>query len=898
MSESLFDSLIDIIHNALDNNPEINKGPQDQLLEIEENNPTELFANCAQIVNTDDDPRIDSNVYNMALILLTRLLDYNKRGSVLADFWTNLDDPIKSSVRTAAIRSILFEASETANIGAVFFARLFNVDYEIFEVGDYLYDFLTNQNQFNDFHRLSALKALAQLVDPNNVVHDDDHINKLNEIVHRIASECLIHFFESLSQFSIEFSLELLSTISTLFLNIPPTHNESKEFIQRLFITLPDLFSICEDNQIFESLYRMLYSIIISTYDIDDYYTNNIITVESIVSFGENGLSCSDDFLQSTLKFWIELLTWEKDRFDLNVKNEKFCKAYEENIKSQPTFLKLPQPLPYRGIGNLAVERITKHIIQLAATIDEKSTDPEDPEFPENCMYACNILERLFNFNPQIVFDEVKDFWDSTKDAEEWTLQHARCIIPHIFCKNQFITIPGLRDFVLSTTNYIIPFLTNHDTVLRIVESGFYTLYLIEKRYENVRSKEIFEQIINAINTQQSRHRTIAKRCLEVIKEIIIKSKSVDKAFHSQIEEPVFNIIGDILSVDEYAEDEELIRICYLTLFQYIKESSEYCFDSMQNRIIQIIKDISTLSSQSLDDLPSPSLYHTLIQTKLWLLSGIFRRFKDRLPDQSIGVAKTLFQIMEYPTTENLREEILTCLFDIILAVPKENEDVKNKIIEYVQRSFESGDPSLATTAINALSFIFERYQENANDKLNDALTSIFNILDDDTFPADYKPRILFSLARILKSVSKKLTSELRQNLFEQIDKYISFDFDLRSVEDVKFFNDVYASAYMCFGSILSGMHTEDINFINFRNFFKNLIKPLNRLAKVTPIINNTIWCICMFLENALPVFGRKGNIFLNYHCNYFICIWGTLEDEDPSLQRYSKEILKKIKES
>ena len=896
MTESILNSFIDLIHNSLDDNPEIKKAAQDQLTQIEESQPLELFQNCAAIINSDDHPKIDRSIYNMALSLLTRLLDYSKHGQTLFDFWQNLTEEVKTDVRTAAIRSILCEDKEISNIGYTFFARLFNIDLGDLKAGAYLHEFLSNNKGYNETHRLNAIRSISSLVSPENLTQDELHAKQIHEEIHQFEDDLLI-FMENISSYSSEFSVELLHSIGAVISNAEDfiKEEDGEAFVQRILSILPTLFPICEDANIFESLYQLYCTIIVSTYDIDKY--DSIITNEEVVSLGENGLTCTGDFLRKVLMFWIELLTWEKRRKDTNDQNARFCATYANKIKSPPTFLKMPPILPYKSIGELAAERITKPILEFATILDETSTDPEDPEDPEDCMYACNILERLFNFHPDLVYNEVKAFWEQTENTESWTLQHARCIIPHIFCKNPKITLPGLRDFVLGTVSYIGPFLSNPETILRIVESGFYTLYLIEKRYENIRDFDQLTTIFEAISAQQARHRTIAIRCLALLNEIIKKSKSVSKDFNAKLEEPIFNIIAEILSVDNYSEDEELIRSCYMTLFLYIKESADDIFDSMKDRITQIVTDISTLATQALDTVTNMSLHHTLIQTKLWLLTAIFRRFHVRLEQYSINVANTLFEVMAQPATENLHEEILMCLFDIILAVPKENEDVKNKILEYMPRSLDSGDPSLAQTAITALSFIFQRYQENVIDTLDDALTAIFNLLDDETFPADYKPKLLFALGRILKSVTRNLSSELRHKLFEQIDGYIKLDFDTSSLEDILFLNEIFASVYSCYSGILEGMSPEDINFMAPRQFFKNLINPLKKLAQLRPITNETIWCLAMFFDKAIQVFGRQGNIFLNYHSNFFICVWGIVSD-DISLQEYCKRTLKRLQES
>ena len=39
--------------------------------------------------------------------------------------------------------------------------------------------------------------------------------------------------------------------------------------------------------------------------------------------------------------YWIELLTWEKDRKEANLKNAEFRQTYEEKVKATPTYLNL-----------------------------------------------------------------------------------------------------------------------------------------------------------------------------------------------------------------------------------------------------------------------------------------------------------------------------------------------------------------------------------------------------------------------------------------------------------------------------------------------------------------------------------------------------------------------------
>jgi hypothetical protein len=400
---------------------------------------------------------------------------------------------------------------------------------------------------------------------------------------------------------------------------------------------------------------------------------------------------------------------------------------------------------------------------------------------------------------------------------------------------------------------------------------------------------------MTAFSIQLKRHPTNALRCLILIDEIIKKSKYVSAEFNAGLEEPVFAIVGEV--IESYPDNEELLRTSYVTLFLYIKTSADSVFETMQPRISTILDDLNTLFSQTLDETiqRSSSLHYTLIQTKLWLITGIFRRFGTRLDSVASVTADRLFGLMHTEGTEQWHEDILTTLFDVILALPSSNLTVKETLSSYIPFALQSGNPSLANTAIMAVSYIFQKFGGEVLDLYSNALDTIFQLLDDESYPAEQKPRLLGALSRILASVPEEQLDGDRTSLFEKVDSYISIPFPTDTPDEISFVNEMYAAVYLNYFALIKSIKPD--NPILGRQFYKNLINPLKKLAQLPTIEEDTMWSILQFLNTAIPVFGRRGNIFLNYHCNYFICVWGIISD-NISLREFAKRTLKSLRDA
>jgi hypothetical protein len=852
---------------------------------MEDNYPVDLFGNCSRII-LEFDESVERSVTKHALIELQRILDHERFGIALRDLWASLDLDLKESVRAAVVRGLLYEP-EIVRIAACVFAKLFNVDLAEMKAGEYIHTIFTTPTEYDDNNMAAALMAIAEIVTPQNRVIDQEHENAISEEMVKFMDD-IIGFMHEITDHSIEFSIALLDAVVSILSNCMSIVKDSP-LVPELMTLLPDLFPICENSDLFDRLFQILYNIAVQTYDIQEMH--EVVTVDAIINLGMQGLGVNDDFLKSVMLYWNELLEWEKKRLSANIKNAAFCCEYSEKIKSSPTYLKMPPQMEYRGFGEKAAEEISDRIIEIIGVIDHEDSGPEDIENPQSCMYACSILAKLFFFNPEIILEKVKAVWEAANpEDEDWTVLHAKAIIPYVLCTNK--PIKSLREFVLSVTEFLVGVILNEESVLRVVDSALYTLYQIEKTFENIRTIEQVNDLMQAFSIQQSRHPTNALRCLNLINEIIRKSNYVSKDFNAQLEEPVFKIVGEV--IEFYPDNEELIRTSYLTLFLYITNSSDSVFDSMAPRISTILDDLNVLITQTLDDSinRSQSLHYTLIQTKLWLITAIFRRFHSRLSDAATITSAKLFELMHSEGTEQWHEEILTTLFDVILALPGSNLTVKETLNSYIPFSIQSGNPSLVNTAIMAVSYIFQRFGNDVSDMLDSILTTIFELLDDETYPSDEKPKMLGALSRILKGVSDSI-GENRLRLLEKLDTYISMDFSTNTTDEIHFVNEMYASIYLNYSALIMKIDRNDP--ILCRQFYKNLINPLKKLAQLPFIDNDTIWSVLQFLHVAIPVFGRRGNIFINYHCNYYICIWGIISDEI-SLREYSKRVLKDIR--
>ena len=252
--------------------------------------------------------------------------------------------------------------------------------------------------------------------------------------------------------------------------------------------------------------------------------------------------------------------------------------------------------------------------------------------------HACKILELLFGFSRSTVFECVSGFFERTNGATDFPTLHTRCILPYIFC-NKGDSLRGLRDFVLGSASRIVPIVCDGESSMRLVDSGLYTLLQVEKRYENIRNANTFSRLTDALLVQQRRHRVLAKRALIFLTEIVKASKSVSAKFSEQIEGPVIAVTDGVLEC--YPEDEDLIKAAHAVLFLCIIECSGVRLEAMRERVPKIVDEIEGLARNATPE-KEQNLTQTRFRAKLWLLTGIFRRFQCNLTEEASSGARPL----------------------------------------------------------------------------------------------------------------------------------------------------------------------------------------------------------------------------------------------------------------
>ncbi|EAY19950.1 hypothetical protein TVAG_402040 [Trichomonas vaginalis G3] len=849
--------------------------------------PIDTLTNLASFLLSDNEEIATNAIAHASCIYMCQIIG-DPRKSKAQEFWKQLSDQTKAQLISAAQRSLLFTNSVGLQ-GACLLAKIFNYEPVQTNLAEYIKYILTDKN-FTEEHKKSVYALILELSYPSNVTRTDEK-SALIERILLDTEEFFMQNFAEMLNYDQSYQVAFLQMFNAYIAMIRP-ENIAGVYKPIYDIAEAQLFPNIQDDVVFLELYRLLYSMLINIYEEDNF--DELLEKERFIMCGVNGLSCNPPLLTQVLTFWLYVFKFERDILKQNREILKFRNFYSELIKNkEPNFLKLPEPRRFHNITDAAANEIIDILFNLIVP-DPNATDPEDRNDPDIHMWCCEILSVLADTYPPCL-EKVKDFCIQNLDDEKWEVQHAVAVLPFVYCQDDVVDkSSAYRAFILSMIPKLIEHLQSEETPIRLVETAIYTLTCITKYFAifSYGQTTNMESLMQGFMIQYNRHPQIAIRIMGFVNETMKFPPKIDE--NSKFDNFIIALHEAIK--EAYPQLQGVIRVNYKMLYLYMVKISKWDndYEKLKSMIETIFSNLQQLSIAAFDGSMEMSLRHTNTQCNLWLLTSLFRRYKDQLREISSPAAAKLFEMLK--SSEDMQEEILECLFTIINALPQEDNETQDRIIEYIPIAIGSNSPRLAVMSLTALSYLLKNLGERGSLIFDASLNEIFSLLDNVSFPVFFKSELLAALARVLDVYKEKISIPDMEQLFSKLYSYISIDWGEYLENQELLMNEMYDSIYKCYTALISTDHVRELYMDkpSLRKFFKRLVMPLRAYAgQVNDMSLETIESIAQFLDKMRQMFNRQANIYLNYFSNYFIIIWGMVQTQNLQTSKY--ESLKNI---
>lgn len=413
--------LAELFSHFLASDNELIKSTESEIHSFLQSNRLEFLCCCSAIIMNDSNQ--SQLVFFAIKFIIITLTPFDRPLDFVRNWWLNVNDELKSHIREALLRGILFKEDYVTNMASKAICTLALIDQiDFFPTIEKIVYLVHNEDeQYNsEQFQLSALFTLNEIIAPPYFgTLAQQNIPPIKEMISKINHRMLELFVTSFSTKSLPYREKLAMVLNTLIMYASPLYT-NKDFVNVIINTVSGL--ICQENcslGLYETFCQILYNLTLANYDETAFpfeSINGIILDQIMIQHSLDKLSISIQFYFQLSKFEYRLLQDAlqfNQLVNVNVGNKYQIKQFETEIKPR-IITKIQRPRISKNLTKILVsnENLVNRLLTILTFIDPSHTYAERNEEPESAhKYSTNCLLYFFRLNPRTIFQYVCMFW-------------------------------------------------------------------------------------------------------------------------------------------------------------------------------------------------------------------------------------------------------------------------------------------------------------------------------------------------------------------------------------------------------------------------------------------------------------------------------------------------------
>lgn len=850
-------SLIQLFEHALSSIPEIGEVARQQILEYQRQDPVKLIQFSTQIILSDQVPLLSQKYSFVILCQSFRPTSEMPLNKVKENFHS-LDEPTKNNIRQAFIRGLLFEQRDIFQQASFLVALISVIDspsnsQQVFNI---LNTFLMSGKYQESVHYAANLAYRE--------IYNSGHLRDIYESVpqcHELLIQQVQNFFGFLrnpTNFPVPFITEVLLTVKSLISAAPFFFQQ--ELIQNDLISiLGNLFPFITDIEMFRNAFLLLFELVQNCND------NQSLNINKIIELTSNGLSCTiPDFVSISIDFWNEVFLFEQrimDGIDLYSRREKVLKEKFGKTNQPLSFEKtldylIPHPHKYNGYAVQYAESSFDRILQILFKIDSNDTNIEvinENEYLPH-MYAFSFIKKVYPLAQEPVFMKIQSIAEQSISSTDWTRHHGFLLALNAITEPK---TPFAEQLFIQCSQFMCACVASSND--RLSETALSAFEAIAKSYPMIYSSpDNFQNIFQLIGSCINRHILIVKRCLNVLRNLMIYP--VPNSFFGII----ISIILQIIKRPDIYED-DLIYFAYESINDLITKSHDESFDQVMQYLQGHLMVFLELTKSS----PMNQQLYTHQKCIFDSIMCIFHKYnrrpqKAQLRDVAGEILKTILVYSEHRSGDIL-EDIMMTITRIIPFLGDYLSEFEPILIQYIDAALSSQSPSIINSAICVVTNIFEVDPRYGLDRLPNIIDLVLHCLRNKMFTPDFYPLVAKHLSFIITFIHKFEKSHnwtfpdreiFRDNVFQIYKELSTLPQDYQSESGNEFGNKLLEAELLGITAVLEFSTKRDAKFMcDQKNW---IFDPLNLFTRLPTVFDETYLAFLKFLQMAMSVLPNK----------------------------------------
>lgn len=856
--------LCNLFSKLLETDNSIRESAENQINQLIQYDRIEFIQNCSAIIMDDG---IARNIVFFAIQNITlALTPYNVSINNVREYWMNADPEIRSYIKTAVFRGLMFQEENISNMTSKAICVLALIEREeFFPVIEKIIMVSGDDEQSNnaDFQSerfsLSALYVLKEILSPPYYFNHINDIPNLKQLIQNMNAQIFDYFAKKAPFKSDKYKEMVASVLNSLILCASPLY-QNNEVIQALLPLINNYFLSNPTDNLYETLFQILFNLTTINYSKKkfDFISIYNITTNQIAN------QANPSHLSIAIYFWTCISKFEINLLQKVIKYKRLLEA--RNLKcfnEEPPEVNLPIPQAVNNFTKLAATELSEKLFSILTFIDQNNLSSESKDAPrEPHMFSTVCLSKFFKLNHRIIFESVRNFWMTTistyhppennskynllyDEKVPWSVKHALLLSISIICTDmdnyKFFNADYFSsnndDKLLSKMDYdqiivcdIINFLTDEITpgfrifydfllqsilspIPRIIDTALYTIKMCVQYYDigiNVDDPQSspFTFLMTSFKKMMAETKydeTIFERILHILSIYIMKF-SKERKFSL-----IMNFQDDILSLIAFGLTPPLNSYdIYILTNKILKILIIYTPPQEENLVLKIFD----ITMNSLIDLMKFNSDETIVkqQRTLNIINVILKLEYIKITEEQLfNSARIFFQFME--RKNSVFEDALRCLIAIIHKLGTSSNQLTDKIIRFIPDALSSHNPSIITITTVAIVNIYKensfdpdknRYlPQNLIESLPNTVEMIISLLNESSFNRDFIPNLLYELANLIDAACYHIPIIKADEIKGIYFKYVDLPLNLSNEYDVEFGNNLYGSIFAGLSSLI-----------------------------------------------------------------------------------------------